>query len=81
MKSLLAEALFASDVPTGEKLSPAETSDAVERALHRYGGFDECAVELAGAYGDCPETAAARMRWANEIVEMSLRGSLCETFG
>ncbi|GAA4444438.1 hypothetical protein GCM10023170_021930 [Phytohabitans houttuyneae] len=81
MKTLLAEALFASEVPTGERLSPAQTSDAVERALDFHEGVGGCAVALAGAYGECPETAVARMRWANEMVDASLRGSLCETYG
>jgi Asp/Glu/hydantoin racemase len=62
------EALFASDVPTVHHLSAAEVAAAVRSALARFGGTRGCAAHMAGCFGDDPELAAARMRWAIETV-------------
>lgn len=62
-----AEALFASDVPTGARLSRAQATAVVCRAVQTYHGVRGCAVEVAGAFGDYPETAAARMLWARSV--------------
>jgi hypothetical protein len=64
----LAAALFASHLPAGSRPDRAEVIAAVARSLRRHGGPDGCAVEVAGEYGDHPETAAARMRWALCVV-------------
>ncbi|MEJ3749508.1 hypothetical protein WEI85_40385 [Actinomycetes bacterium KLBMP 9797] len=64
-----AEALFASDLPTGAAPAPAQVVSAVRAAVRRYGGTRGCVAELAHAYGDYPETAAARMRWACRVAE------------
>jgi hypothetical protein len=37
-----------------------------------HGGSRGCAGEVAAAYGDYPEIAAARMRWARTLVESTL---------
>ena len=58
------EALFASDVPAAATLSAAEVTAAVRLALLRFGGSRGCAAQMAAEYGDHPELAAARMRWA-----------------
>lgn len=63
-----AEALFTSDVSS--ESSPAEgvVAAAIRRAILVHGAR-WCAGEVAAAYGDHPETAAARMRWARRLVE------------
>lgn len=62
-----AEALFASDLQPSDR----PTSDQVARAIHTTllvrGGVAGCAAVLAAEYGEHPETAAARMRWALEV--------------
>lgn len=63
-----AEALFASDVPMHSVLTRDEFRAAIRSALVRYHGVRGCAAEVAMAYGDCPETAAPRMRWARQVV-------------
>ena len=63
-----AEALFASGRSATAYMTKTEVSDAIRCAIVRYGGVRACAGEVAAAYGDCPETAAPRMRWAREIV-------------
>jgi hypothetical protein len=64
-----AEALFASPVPTGSHLTLVLLHAAVAAALRRHGGIRACVGMMAAAYGDSPEAAAARMRWALAAVE------------
>jgi hypothetical protein len=64
-----AEALFVSDVSASSALARDEFSEAIRAALLRHGGVRGCAAEVAAAYGDHPETAAPRMRWARQIVQ------------
>src|SRR6266496_2883478 len=63
-----AEALFASDLSAASEPTAAEVADAIRRAIHLHGGTRGCAAELAAAYGDRPETAVPRMRWARRVV-------------
>jgi hypothetical protein len=64
-----AQALFVSDVTATSEPSPVEVARAISWALRMYGGVQGCAAEVAAAYGDYPETAAPRMRWARGVVE------------
>ncbi|GGZ29692.1 hypothetical protein [Streptomyces poonensis] len=59
-----AEALFSSGLATGSQLTSMETAEAIRGAIRAHGGTRGCAAVLAAAYGDCPETAVPRMRWA-----------------
>ncbi|MEU5320912.1 hypothetical protein AB0G67_29765 [Streptomyces sp. NPDC021056] len=59
-----AEALFTSDLVTGSEPTRAELATAIRRAIRSNGGSRGCAGTLACAYGDRPETAVPRMRWA-----------------
>jgi hypothetical protein len=63
-----AGALFNSDVPTGESPTPAHLTAAIQDSVRRLGGVRACAAEVAAAYGDSPETAVLRMRWALRVV-------------
>jgi hypothetical protein len=64
-----AGALFTSDVSASSQPSPVEVAAAIRRAVRMYGGSQGCAAEVAAAYGDHPETAAPRMRWARGVIE------------
>jgi hypothetical protein len=64
-----AEALFASDIATGSRPDLQEASSAITTTVHRYGGVRGCAVQMAGAFADLPETAVVRMRWARGVVQ------------
>jgi hypothetical protein len=64
-----AEALFASDFPAGREPTRAEVAEAIRCAVRAHGGTRGCAGEVAAAYGDYPETAAPRMRWALTVVD------------
>jgi hypothetical protein len=63
-----AEALFTSDVSASAHPSRDDVSLAIRRSLRAFGGTRGCAAEVAATYGDRPETAAARMRWALAVV-------------
>jgi hypothetical protein len=64
-----AAALFTSDLPTGSRPPRATVTAAIRRAVQIHGGTRACTVVLAGEYGEHPETAAPRMRWARKTVE------------
>jgi sugar (pentulose or hexulose) kinase len=68
-----AAALFASHLPAGSRPSPLVVGTAIAGAVRQYGGTRGCVAQMAAAYGDYPETAAARMRWAREVVETAHR--------
>jgi hypothetical protein len=64
-----AGALFASDLSARCHPGRAAVTGAISRAIARYGSLDGCSGEVAAAYGDYPETAASRMRWARGVIE------------
>jgi hypothetical protein len=68
-----AEAIFTSHLPTGSLPTGAEASALIAAAVRAYGGTRGCAAEVAAAYGERPETAAPRMRWARTVVETIYR--------
>jgi hypothetical protein len=63
-----AEAVFASDLQPSQPVTQAEAWAAVTAAVTRYGA-QGCVEILAQAYGDHPETAAPRMRFARELAD------------
>jgi hypothetical protein len=63
-----AESLFASDVSAWTQPTRAEVEAAIKHAVRRYGGIRGCLEQLGAEYGDHPDTAARRMRWARRTV-------------
>lgn len=63
-----AEALFTSTLQTGSEPTRADTERAIRHAVHTYGGVRGCASAMAYGYGDQPEAAANRMRWARGVI-------------
>jgi len=63
-----AHALFTSELSAYSRATPAQVADAIRCAVRMH-GIRGCAAEVAAAYGERPETAAARMRWARTVVE------------
>ena len=61
-------ALALSTVSAREPLDRAATDEAIRRTLRRHGGVRGCAAALAQQYGEHPELAAPRMRWASQRV-------------
>jgi hypothetical protein len=64
-----AEALFVSDLPARPGMDHADLDGAIRTAVQKFGGSRGCAAAMAFEYGEHPETATARMRWALATVE------------
>ena len=62
-EAVQAGALFASALQPSASPRPDQVCRAVAATLRRLGAHG-CAAQLAGEFGDHPDTAAARMSWA-----------------
>jgi hypothetical protein len=62
-----ADALFASMLQRSDEPSAGQARKAAAAAMRAYGGRG-CAERVAEEFGDHPETAVARMRWARGVV-------------
>jgi len=60
-EALFVSVLQPSDAPTADVIAEAITS-----AMRRFGPR-ACAARIAQEFGDHPEAAAARMRWARQL--------------
>src|SRR5579859_3439116 len=58
-----ADALFVSALQRSDELSAGQIRQAIAAAVGAF-GYSGCAGRVAQEFGDHPETAAARMRWA-----------------
>jgi hypothetical protein len=61
-----ADALFVSVLQGSDKADPGQVREAIAAAVRAYGGGG-CAQRVAQEFGDHPETAVARMRWARAV--------------
>jgi hypothetical protein len=68
-EAVLAEALFASGLQPSGSTSSDQVRRAATATLRRLGSSG-CAAQAAGEFGDHPDTAVARMRWALAAVRM-----------
>lgn len=64
-----AEALFTSQLATGSRPSYAVADNAIRTAVRTHGGIRGCAADVAAQYGDYPELAVPRMRWARTMID------------
>ena len=62
-----ADALFASTLQRSDVSTVAQVDGAIASALAAF-GIQGCADRVAQAYGEHPETAVLRMRWARATV-------------
>jgi hypothetical protein len=62
-----ADALFASALQSSDEPSAAQVRQAIAAAIRAFGARG-CAARVAQAYGEDPETAVMRMRWARAEV-------------
>jgi len=62
-----ADALFASILQRSDEPSAGQVRKAVAAAMRAHGGRG-CAELVAQEFGDHPETAVTRMRWARGVV-------------
>lgn len=61
------EALFASALRRSDSIPPAQIREAIALTIRQLGSIG-CASWVAQEYGDYPEAAVARMRWARSMV-------------
>ena len=69
-----ADALFASALQSSDEPSAVQVRRAIAAASDEFGDFG-CAARVAQEYGEHPETAASRMRWARTAVAGAFGGS------
>src|SRR5262249_15225260 len=62
-----ADALFASTLQRSDEPSAAQIHQAIASAVAAF-GIRGCAARVAEAYGEHPESAVLRMRWARAAV-------------
>jgi hypothetical protein len=62
------EALFTSVLATGSDPAYDIVEQAIRTAVKAHGGVRGCAADVAREYGDYPDTAVPRMRWARHVV-------------
>jgi hypothetical protein len=74
LNEAVCEALFASSLQPSEAPTAEVVAEAIGRTVRRYGSAG-CAGRVAQEFGDYPELAAERMRWARHIAT-SVRGGL-----
>jgi hypothetical protein len=63
-----AQVLAVSAVSATERLDRRSADAAIRAAVLIHGGVDGCVAALAREFGDRPETAPLRMRWAKQVV-------------
>jgi hypothetical protein len=68
-----ADALFASSLQRSDQPTVAQIHGAIAAALAAF-GIRGCAAQVAQAYGEHPETAVPRMRWARATVARASDG-------
>jgi hypothetical protein len=61
-----ADALFVSVLQGSDQPDAGQIREAIATAVRAYGG-QGCAQRVAQEFGDHPETAVARMRWARAV--------------
>ncbi len=74
ISTVRADALFASALQRSDEPSAAQVDQAVAAAVRALGARG-CAARVAQAYGEHPETAVVRMRWARAMVTGAFGGA------
>jgi hypothetical protein len=71
-QAVLHEALFASDLQSSQHPNATDIRSAISRTLVTL-GVARCVDRVAQEFGDHPETAVIRMRWATGAVATAYR--------
>ena len=72
ISALRADALFVSMLQRSDDPSTGQVRNAIAAAVHELGG-QGCAEQVAQEFGDHPETAVVRMRWARVLAGEACR--------
>jgi len=73
-----ADALFASGMQRRDQPGAAQVRQAIAAAIRAF-GFSGCAGRVAQEFGDHPETAVIRMRWARAAAREAFADSAKES--
>src|SRR5690349_10332277 len=73
ISAVWADALFASPLQRGDQPSAGQVQQAVAAAVGVFGPRG-CVERVAQEFGDHPETAVTRMRWARELAAQVIGG-------
>jgi len=73
-----ADALFASALQCSDEPTARQVRQAIAAATRAFGDLG-CAARVAQEYGEHPETAVARMRWARTAVDGAFGGPPSDT--
>ena len=68
-------ALFVSALSESAPVECADLEAAIEEAVRAHHGCEGCTAEVAASYGDHPDLAVRRMRWAIRMAEATLRSA------
>lgn len=71
--AIWADAVFASGLQRRDEPSAGQVRQAVDLAIRAF-GCSGCAGRVAQEFGDHPETAVLRMRWASGIAREAFAG-------
>ena len=77
ISAVRAGALFASPLQRSDEPSARQVRQAIATAIAAYGA-QGCAARVAQDYGDHPDAAASRMRWARTAAASASGGSQAE---
>ncbi len=66
IRAFQADALFASAVQRGDEPDSGQVRQAIAAAIQAFGSLG-CAARVAQEFGDHPDTAVVRMRWARVV--------------
>ena len=77
ISSARADALFASTLQRSDTPDATQVKQAITAATRAFGDLG-CAARVAQEYGEHPETAVIRMRWARTAVAGAFGGSTPE---
>ena len=61
------QALFSSALQPSDAPTPGMVATAISRAIQQF-GIGGCAGRMAQEFGDHPDAAATRMRWARQLI-------------
>jgi hypothetical protein len=73
ISAVRADAVFASALQASQIPDAGQVQQAVAAAVGQF-GRGGCAAQVAQEFGEHPELAAARMRWALEVVASAFSG-------
>jgi hypothetical protein len=74
INAVRSEALFVSALQRSDNPGTGQVRQSVARAVREFGSRG-CAARVAQEFGDHPETAVARMRWARQVIEETFGGA------